>query len=92
MPLPALAPILLGVILAAVFRLLLAVGIGFVAFTVGLPAFYAFIRDYFTTLPPDILQLVGILRVDQAITLILSAAAARVAYKISAAPLVSLGG
>lgn len=90
MPLPALGPILLAVIIAAVFRILVALGIGFVSFTVALPAFYSFIQSYFTSLPPDILALVGILRVDQAITLIFSAAAARLAYKISAAPLFSL--
>lgn len=91
MPLPALAPILLMVILAAVFRIILAIGIGFVAFTVALPNIYAFISGYFNQLPPDILQMVGILRIDQCITLILSAGAARLAYKISAAPLVNFG-
>lgn len=91
MPLPALGGILLGVIIAAAFRILLAIGIGFVAYTVALPSFYSFITGYFQQLPPDILNMVGILRVDIAITMVFSAAAARLAYKISAAPLVSLG-
>lgn len=91
MPLPALAPILLGVIIAAVFRILLAIGMGFLTFTVAVPEVYNFIRQYFTMLPPEVLGIVGILRVDIAITILISAAAAKVIYKISAAPLVSLG-
>lgn len=92
MALPALAPILLAVIIAAVFRLLVALGIGFLTFTVALPSFYSWIQGFFSGLPIEILQVVGLLRVDIAITMLLSAAAARVIYKISAAPLISLGG
>lgn len=92
MALPALGPILLGVIVAAAFRILLALGIGFVSYTVALPAFYSFIAQYLAELPVDILNMIGILRLDIAMTMILSAAAARMAYKISAAPLVSIGG
>lgn len=92
MALPALGPIILGVIIAAAFRILLGLGIGFVAFTFSMPAIMTWLASYFSELPPEILQMVGILRVDQCFTLIFSAAAARLAYKISAAPLVSLGG
>lgn len=91
MPLPALGPILLVVLIAAAFRIIVAIGIGFVAYTVALPSFYSFIQGYFSTLPPDVFQMVGILRVDIAFTMLLSAAAAKLAYKISAAPLVSIG-
>lgn len=91
MALPLLAPILIGVVIAAVFRILLAVGLGFLTFTVALPQIYDFIRSYFTMLPPEVLGIVGILRMDIAITILISAAASKVIYKISAAPLVSLG-
>lgn len=90
MPVP-IAGILIGVIIAAVFRILLALGIGFVAFTVALPNMYTFIQGYFNGMPPDYLSIVGMLKIDIAITMILSAAAARMAYKIAATPLVSLG-
>ena len=89
---PALLPILLGVLIAAAFRILLAIGLGFLTFTVALPSLYSFIQSYFGQLPPNILGMVGVLRLDIVITIILSAAAAKVIYKISAAPLVSLGG
>lgn len=90
MALPALGPILLSVIVAAAFRILVALGIGFITLTVALPSFYSFISQYFNELPLDILNVVGVLRLDIAITMILSAAAARLAYRISAAPLFSL--
>lgn len=92
MAFPALGAILLVVIIAAVFRLLVALGIGFLTFTVAIPSFYSWIQGYFTSLPVEILNMVGILRIDIALTMLLSAAAARVIYKITAAPLISLGG
>jgi len=92
MALPALGVILLGVIISAAFRILLGLGIGFITFTVALPNMYAFIQGYFSQLPPDILNMVGILRIDQCITLIFSAAAAKIAYKVSAAPIFKIGG
>jgi hypothetical protein len=91
MPAPlAIGGILLTVLIGAVIRILLALGIGFISFTVALPSFYSYLTDFFSTLPPDVFAMAGILRVDQAITLILSALAARLAYKISATSLINL--
>lgn len=89
---PALIPILIGVLLSVFFRFLVAIGLGVLSFTVLLPNLYSFITSYFNQLPPSVLGMVGILRLDIAITIILSAAAAKLIYKIAAAPLISLGG
>lgn len=89
---PALIPILIAVLLSVAFRFLVAIGLGFLTFSVALPQIYSFITSYFNQLPPSVLAMVGVLRLDIAITVILSAAAAKLIYKISAAPLISLGG
>lgn len=89
---PALIPILIGVLLSVAFRFLVAIGLGFVTFTVALPELYSFIQQYFAQLPAEVVQTVGILRIDIAMTILISAAATRVIYKIAAAPLISLGG
>lgn len=83
MPLPLLAPLVVSAIVAAGVQILLALGIGFVSYTVALPAFYAFLTSLFTGLPPEIFQIVGILRVDIAITMMLSALAAKLSYSFS---------
>lgn len=93
MPGPAavLIPALVGVIAAAGFRILTALGLGFVTFNVAMPNLLNFIQSYFGQLPANILNVVGVLRLDIAITIILSAAAAKVIYRIAAAPLISFG-
>lgn len=88
---PALIPIIIGVLLSVAFRFLVAIGLGFLTFTVALPEFHQFIQQYFTQLPQDVINIIGVLRIDIAMTIILSAAAAKLIYKISAAPLISLG-
>jgi len=87
-----IAGILLSVIVTAAVRILLGIGIGVVSFTVALPALYSFITSYFSGIPTEIMQVLGMLQIDSSITLILSAVAARMAYKVAAAPLVSFGG
>ena len=82
-----LMTILISVLLSWGGRLLAGLGIGFLSFTVVLPALSSFVQSYFSDLPPEIFQMVGILRVDQCLTLLFSAAAARIATKVIAAPL-----
>ena len=84
---PALMSMLLGVLLSWGGRLLAGLGIGFLSFTVVLPALSSFVQSFFTDLPAEIFQMVGILRVDQCLTLLFSAAAARMTTKMIAAPL-----
>ena len=84
-----LGRLLLGAAVASVFRVLIGLGLGFLSFTVALPTFYSYLNSFFQTLPPEILQVIGLLRIDIAITLILSALAARLVYKIASAPLIS---
>lgn len=86
-----LVPIFIGVVIAAVFRMLVAVGIGFIIFTYSIPEIYNFINSYFQTLPPEIMNTLGILRVDICITIMLSASMSKLAYKISATPLIQIG-
>lgn len=81
MPLP-LAGILGGVLLTVALKILFALGIGFLTYTVALPSLSSFIQSYFTALPPEILQIVGILRIDMAMTMMLSALAASAAVKL----------
>lgn len=89
---PALIPILIGVLLSVAFRFLVAIGLGFLTFNVALPEIYSFIQSYFAQMPAEVVNMIGVLRLDIAMTLVLSAAATKAVYKIAAAPLVSLGG
>lgn len=74
---PALI-VLLGSFLA---KVLLAFGIGITTYSVALPPLKSFIQSQFSQLPPEVLNMVGILRLDIAMTIILSAAVANITYK-----------
>lgn len=100
MPLPLIIPAGLGgilatagtgAIIAAIVRIVFALGIGVATFTVALPSFYSLIQTYFTQLPTNVFAMAGTLQVDVAITMLVSAAAAKVLFKVAAAPLISLG-
>lgn len=62
-------------------RLLIALGIGVTTYTVALPSLKSFIQSHFNSLPPSVLQMVGVLRLDIAIVMILSAAVVNIGYK-----------
>lgn len=80
---PYLVALLVTAGLELVWKLLLSLGIGVTTYTVALPALKAFINSYFTGLPSNVLQMLGILRIDIAITIIISAAAANLTYRVA---------
>lgn len=89
MPVP-LIPILWALILSVAFQIFIGLGVGFLSYTVVLPNLYSFIQQNFNNLPPVIMNVVGILRVDICITIILSAAAAKLATRVNFAKLSSV--
>lgn len=74
-------PALLALLGGFLAKILLAFGIGVTTYTVALPPLISFIQTKFSALPPDVLNMIGILRLDIAMTIILSAAVANVTYK-----------
>lgn len=69
-----------GVLSSVAFQVLIALGIGFVTFTgisTGFEALHAFAVSSWGALPASVLQVMGLVRIDQALNLIISAAAAR---------------
>lgn len=69
-----------SVVSSVAFQVLIALGIGFVTFTgisVGLTSLHDFAVSQWTALPVAVLQVLGLVKVDQALNLIISAAAAR---------------
>lgn len=72
-------------------RLLLALGIGVTTYTVALPVLKDFILSHFNSLPPSVLQMVGVLRLDIAIVMILSAAVVNIGYKTTMSTLANAG-
>lgn len=71
-----LAPILTNVF----FQILLSLGVGFVTFTgmsVALGNLHTFAASQWSGLPSAVLQVLGLLRVDQALNLLISAATVR---------------
>lgn len=62
-------------------RVLLALGIGFATHTLAMPALLGMIQTRVSGLPAVLLQYFGALGIDVAITIILSALAARAAQK-----------
>lgn len=58
-------------------RVLMALGIGFTTYTVLLPSLLGYMRGFFDALDPAVLDVLGALRIDQAITLVFSAITAR---------------
>lgn len=75
-------PALVAVLLTFALQLLVGLGIGFLSYTVAMPALSGFIQDYFTALPPEILQILGLLKVDIAMSMMLSALAANASTKL----------
>lgn len=82
-------PALMALLGAFIAKVLLAFGIGVTTYTVALPPLRSFIQSQFTSLPPEVLNMVGILRLDIAMTIILSAAIANVGYKTTISAMTS---
>lgn len=90
MPLPVLglvtlgqrvfAALLIGSFIKQIISVLFGLGVGVVTFTFVLPEFFDFLQNKFASLPTEIENIVGILQVDRAITIILSASAAKLTY------------
>jgi len=85
MPFPALAVIGYSALTAAIYRIITAIGIGVVSYTVVLPNFYSYISGLFSDLPLMFFQMAGLMRIDICVTLVLSAYAARMTYKVALA-------
>lgn len=69
-----------SVLSSVLFQVLFALGVGFVSFTgisLVLSQLHAFAATQWSALPATVLQVMGLLRVDQALNLIISAAAVR---------------
>jgi len=69
-----------SVLSGVAFQVLIALGVGFVTFTgisVALTALHDFAAAQWGALPTAVLQVMGLVKVDQALNLIISAAAAR---------------
>ncbi|RMX09035.1 DUF2523 domain-containing protein [Vandammella animalimorsus] len=88
MALPALAPVIGGILLyittGVVFRALAALGIGYMTYT-GINALLAYIKNEmlsaFGSLPPQIFQLLGYMQVGTAFNIILSACVIRLTLR-----------
>lgn len=68
-----------------VIKLLVALGIGFISYSgadLAIDAVLTFVQNQFASLPAYMLQLIGILHMDTAISMILAAYAARFAVQV----------
>ena len=74
--------LLLGPTLVA--RILAAMGIGYGVYALALPAFVTFMQSYLSGLDPWIVQLLGALHVDNFLTMVFSAWAAKLGIKVQA--------
>jgi len=63
-------------------RVMLALGLSYVANSVGLPALKAFLQSHMSGVPADVVQLLGALQFDKAIVLIVSAGVAMQANRL----------
>ena len=84
MPLLAkwIAAALGGAVGGFIFRALAALGIGYVTHTFIMPDFVAMIEGQLANVPPEVLQVLGLARVDIAVTIILSAVSVRLASRM----------
>lgn len=75
-----------------VFRVATALGIGYGTYSLLLPQMVDFVQGYLTGLPLWAVQLLGSLRVDEGLTLLFSAYAAKVGIRVRAIRLDTTGG
>lgn len=67
-----------------VFRVLAALGIGLGTYTLALPLMVEFIQQYLNSLSDETIGLLSVLRVDQCLTMIFSAYAAKLGIRVRA--------
>lgn len=75
---------IIATIVPIVFKVLVALGIGFVTYsgvTLGIDQISAFVESQFTGLPSYILQLIALMKVDIAISMLLAAYSAKLALQ-----------
>lgn len=63
-------------------RAMAALGIGYVTYTFAMPEFVSLISTQFVGLPPEVRGVIAMTKVDVAITIILSAVAARTTMRM----------